>query len=465
MRILVFGFIESRKVTARALTAINTAPDAELVGWVARPRFKQVFEPSGPACPRFEEPFPSEGWSAPLDADPRLGLGDPLADENLRYLLDREKHFSDEYEMTRWRAEIMCRAQEILDATYPDAIVYSDVPHSALSYALYLTAHERGVTTLYFRNGPAPHLFTFCNRIGRSLYEFVSDHAGETKAESSAAAVAFVERLSGSYARAAPPNIRDQLARSTLWSRALQTLRERPRKLFSRAAVADARTNVRRQRLRSAYERRAMSADALPDRFVSLFLHLQPERSTTPEGGFFAQQWVIAHALARDLPDDWRLVVREHPSTFLTGPRLVRSTEFYDALLAIPRVHLASTALDPFELVDRSRAVATVTGSVGLESVVRGTPALLFGDASYRECPGSFHVSEPEALASALQVVLGDLALDRGDVLRFLAEFESSPWVATVDTHGDDIEAAIRSGDAHASVVERMLTYLASTSR
>src|SRR6516164_1288510 len=121
MRILVFGFIESRKVTARAMAAINGAPDIELVGWVARPRFKQVFEPSGPACPRFEEPFPAERWSAPLDADPRLGLADPLADENLRYLLDREKHFSDEYEMTRWRAQIMCRAQEILDATHPDA--------------------------------------------------------------------------------------------------------------------------------------------------------------------------------------------------------------------------------------------------------------------------------------------------------------------------------------------------------
>src|SRR4029079_18704095 len=125
---------------------------------------------------------------------------------------------------------------------------------------------------------------------------------------------------------------------------------------------------------------------ALPERYAVLFLHLQPERSTVPEGGPWAQQWLIAHALASCLRADHRLLVREHPSTFLTGPRLVRNDESYASLLRVPKVELVSSEVDPFLLIDGARFVATVTGSVALEAVARGKPTLVFGDAVYLGC-------------------------------------------------------------------------------
>src|SRR5262249_24992318 len=145
----------------------------DVVGWVARRRFSWLFEPQGPSCPTFEEPFP-EGWTVPLDVDAVLPP-DEIADENLRYLLDREEHFAHEHDLTLARAEYVARANEILDETEPHVVVWSDVPHSALGYAIYVSARERGIVTMCLRYGPAPYLLTFTDEIGRPLFPLVSD--------------------------------------------------------------------------------------------------------------------------------------------------------------------------------------------------------------------------------------------------------------------------------------------------
>ena len=101
---------------------------------------------SGRSCPTggsardarvYEEPLPTTSWQVPLDVDPRLALDDQAVDENLRYLLDREKHFDNQYDVTQVRSELLCYAQEILRDSRADAFLLADVPHSALSYAIY----------------------------------------------------------------------------------------------------------------------------------------------------------------------------------------------------------------------------------------------------------------------------------------------------------------------------------------
>jgi len=128
---------------------------------------------------------------------------------------------------------------------------------------------------------------------------------------------------------------------------------------------------------------------------VVLFLHYQPERTTLPEGGRFTQQWLIARMISMNLPDGWGLTIREHPSTFRNRySRAVRKQGFYRELCDLPNAQIAPMDISPFELIDSSRVVATVTGSVGVESVLRGKPVVVFGYASYSEMPGVFRVNE-----------------------------------------------------------------------
>jgi hypothetical protein len=458
-RVLVHGFIDSAEAAASAYRVIDEHPDVELAGWVTRARFRPFLRPqwfrNGTRI--HDEPFPSTQWQVSLDAEPQLALDDDTVDENLRYLLDRERHFDNQYEVTRWRSELLCYAQQILDESRTDAFLLADVPHSALSYAIYAVARQRGIATLYFRSGPAPHLFGFSSRLGESMAEFAQ--GGTSVDSTSGLAEKFVDRLRRSYDDAAPESMRQQFRTRTLTGRAKSVLRERPWELATRQGWRKARADVERRTLRSSYERLARQGP-LPEHFAALFLHLQPERSTVPEGGTWAQQWLIAHALAAGLPPDHRLLVREHPSTFLTGPRLVRTEESYTAMLRIPRVELVSSEVDPFALIDAAHCVATVTGSVGLEAVARGTPMLAFGDATYLGCPGVHAVTSPDTVAPALERALREPAPVASSVVEYLEEMERSSRIYTSTTHPDDPHAALTSGDAYRGVVPLMLDFL-----
>jgi hypothetical protein len=138
--------------------------------------------------------------------------------------------------------------------------------------------------------------------------------------------------------------------------------------------------------------------------FVYVALHLQPERTTSSLGGVFADQFVLIDTLARSLPPGWTVYVKEHPSQFyppFCGER-GRHADFYRDVSRIPNVALASLSMSSFDLIDCARAVATVTGTVGWEAVIRGTPALVFGSPWYRYCEGVAYVPTRAALSGAL---------------------------------------------------------------
>src|SRR5690606_22251242 len=87
--------------------------------------------------------------------------------------------------------------------------------------------------------------------------------------------------------------------------------------------------------------------------YVVLFLHYQPERTSMPEAGFFSQQWLIIKLLSISLPENWRLLVKEHPSTF-TGRYdfRYRHPKFYSDISTLKNVELISIETDTFKLID-----------------------------------------------------------------------------------------------------------------
>ncbi|HXG87658.1 MAG TPA: hypothetical protein VNJ02_04915 [Vicinamibacterales bacterium] len=149
---------------------------------------------------------------------------------------------------------------------------------------------------------------------------------------------------------------------------------------------------------------RVSSIVSLDVPFVYVPLHFQPERTTSSLGGVFADQYLLVDLIARSMPEGWKVYVKEHPSQFyppFAGERS-RHQDLYRDLAQIPRVHLVSLSVSTFELIDRSRAVATVTGTAGWEAVLRGRPALVVGNPWYRYCDGVFSVSTESSLRAAL---------------------------------------------------------------
>ncbi len=172
-------------------------------------------------------------------------------------------------------------------------------------------------------------------------------------------------------------------------------------------------SSLRKRRLYKSY--RDVAAATLPGGpLLVYFMHYQPERTSLPDGLFFTQQWLAIRQLSVHLPDGWTLLVREHPTTWLRPLHVsVRPEGLYESIASLPNTQVCSMEVDTFELIDASRAVATLTGSVGFQALLRNRPVLAFGLAPYKDHPACFSVRSADDLSTALDAVRSD---DFGDV-------------------------------------------------
>lgn len=144
----------------------------------------------------------------------------------------------------------------------------------------------------------------------------------------------------------------------------------------------------------------------LSQKFVVVFLHYQPERTSMPEGLYYANQWHLINTIHRALPADYHLYVKEHPSTFtntelLFDPRY-RNPELYKNISELNNTTLVDLSVDSFSLIDNAVAVATITGTVGNEALLRGKPVLVFGNATYRDNKYAYIIKNWQDVKQAL---------------------------------------------------------------
>jgi len=104
--------------------------------------------------------------------------------------------------------------------------------------------------------------------------------------------------------------------------------------------------------------------------FVLFLLHKQPESSINVQGTPFCNQVEIIRALARTLPLDHDLYVKEH---IVALPH--RPFGFYAELKRIPGVCLITPFADTFDLMKHSTLVVTITGTAAFEATLLGRPA------------------------------------------------------------------------------------------
>ncbi|GGE35168.1 hypothetical protein GCM10007276_10850 [Agaricicola taiwanensis] len=141
--------------------------------------------------------------------------------------------------------------------------------------------------------------------------------------------------------------------------------------------------------------------------FVFFPLHTEPESSVgqmSPE--FFFQHAAIA-ALARDLPAGITLAVKENIAGVGRRPR-----DFYRAVADLKNVVWLDMMEYGLEVVREAKAVATITGTAGMEAAIMGIPVITFGlHNNYNFLP---HVHVAESLKD-LSPLLADIIAERYD--------------------------------------------------
>lgn len=163
----------------------------------------------------------------------------------------------------------------------------------------------------------------------------------------------------------------------------------------------------------------------LPDEnSVALFLHLQPEASTMPLGGIFADQLLAFDMLMAALPEGMTVWVKEHPFMFemLGQDRHERSVAFYVHMLKDPRVRLISTSVRSDVLISMTKVVVSVAGSATWEAIRAGKPGIVFGWAWFSACRSCFSADSVDSLRSAFR---GAFRKSREEVTADLESFIS----------------------------------------
>ena len=173
------------------------------------------------------------------------------------------------------------------------------------------------------------------------------------------------------------------------------------------------------------YERLSQVAD-LDEKYVYFAMHYQPERTTCPDGGRFNNQFLAISLLSQTLPSDWILYVKEHPSqfNFHSMGELGRWSGYYDEIAQLPNVRFVLLDTPSVELIGKAQAVATITGAVGWEALIKGIPVLCFGAAWYGLCRGAFIIEEYQQALAAFQSVLKGLRPEPNEVRAFAGALE-----------------------------------------
>lgn len=152
----------------------------------------------------------------------------------------------------------------------------------------------------------------------------------------------------------------------------------------------------------------SMITKELPEKFILVALHYQPEETSCPTGGVYADQILMIQLLDQKIPKDIQIIVKEHKSQFYMHQESAsgRDALFYKRIAQISnRINFVSEDCDPFKLIDQAKAVVTISGTIGWESAIRGTPVLVFGRAWYENMPRVFKIKTKEDLMIALDKI------------------------------------------------------------
>jgi hypothetical protein len=201
------------------------------------------------------------------------------------------------------------------------------------------------------------------------------------------------------------------------------------------------------RRMEHFYDTHAVSPD-LTRPFVYFPLHYQPEASTVPQGGIFADQILAVRLLSAALPEGVLLYVKEHPRR---SGWLSRSIQYYADFLELPNVRFVPRTFDTFVLREHCTAVATITGSAGFESLFRGKPVFLFGSCYYQYARGVFPIRTREECISAVRAVFekGEKPTRLTTHLYLKAMEETcvrgvpDPWYILISTMTEDAHAHV----------------------
>lgn len=116
------------------------------------------------------------------------------------------------------------------------------------------------------------------------------------------------------------------------------------------------------------------------EKFLYFPLASEPEARIMTTSPFYTNQITLVENIAKSIPIDSVLYVKEHPVQKL---KLWRSITDYKKIINIPNVKFIHPSVSNHELLSKCQGVIAISGGTGFEAIFYKKPVILFADEYY----------------------------------------------------------------------------------
>ena len=138
----------------------------------------------------------------------------------------------------------------------------------------------------------------------------------------------------------------------------------------------------------------------LDSHYVYFGLAVDEETNILQSAPFYTNQIEAIRHIAKSIPINHKLFVKEHPHQEIRG---WRSISEYTEIMNIPNVTLLHPSFSAEKLVQNCSLAITVRGNTCLDAAFYKKPSIVFGDTSWSALPSVHKVSSPEELPSVIR--------------------------------------------------------------
>lgn len=154
-----------------------------------------------------------------------------------------------------------------------------------------------------------------------------------------------------------------------------------------------------------------------PDKedFAFFPLHLEPEVALHLYGYWYINQIEAVRQIARSLPVNYKLYVKDHP-------RMVgfRKRSYYKELKKIPNVKLVNPKINSLQFLAKSKLAIVITGSAGWEAIQLKVPVITFGDVFFNKLSMVKRCDSYERLPNIVAEQLNNFNYNEEEIINYI---------------------------------------------
>ena len=363
--------------------------------------------------------------------------------------LDEKKHLY--YELLQyWNG--------VLTSLKPEVIIFNCLPHSVFNYVLYSLANYHNIKILTFLDTWEADRMLVLDSIETPIFfdELVENNLnkGITEDDLSNELHFYYEAQINPNKDATPNYIKKQINDQKKSNVFLKKIKNKVLALNYLLSGQDKFKKIKdllksktrrhpKEYLIKEYKNLEQNPN-LNQNYVYFAVHFQPERTTCPQGEMYNDQILAIETLSHALPNGWKIYVKEHPMQWwLRGSNdsdrflSVRYKGYYKKIARLKNVILVSPEFSTFKLIEKAKAISTITGTVGWESIMRQKPVMIFGNAWYKNFPKVFRIIGADSVKQAFFEIQNGFEVKKQDVLDYLYKVDQGSFHGFVDEFGE----------------------------